>query len=80
MVYVQNGQCGMCVHWGEGADDQPKLLQIRATHEAPDDMVQRCGLAEHAQYNLWVTPTSGCDGFAPAEAQQLHVAPQETEG
>lgn len=79
MIQVRDGQCGMCVHFGENnADDKPKLLQIRATHQAPEHMVQQCGLPGHAQYDLWVTPESGCAGFAPAEQEQLHVWPQET--
>lgn len=62
----------MCVHFGaDNVDNQPKLLHIRATHQAPEDLIERCGLPGHAQYNLRVTPASGCDGFAPAVETQL---------
>ena len=78
MIQVRDGQCGMCVHFGEDNDsERPKLLQIRATHQAPEDLVERCGLPGHAQYDLRVTPASGCAGFAPAIEEQLHVSPQE---
>jgi hypothetical protein len=74
MIEVQDGQCGRCVHFGEGdAQETPKLIQIRASHKAPEDLVERCGLPGHAQYNLWVTPISGCSGFAPAETEQFEV-------
>lgn len=74
MVHVQDGQCGMCAHFGAGVEaDKPRLIQIRATHEAPDHMVEPCGLPGHSQYHLLVTPDSGCDGFAPAEVEQFNV-------
>lgn len=79
MVQFRDGQCGVCVHFGEGStDNQPKLMQMRATHKGPDDLIERCGLPENAQLHLRVTPVSGCDGFARAEEEQLHVSPQET--
>jgi hypothetical protein len=68
MLQVHDGQCGMCVHFGENmTQDEPKLIQIRLSHEAPDDMVEPCGLPENAEKHLMVTAVSGCDGFAPAE-------------
>lgn len=68
MLQVHDGQCGMCAHFGENvAQDAPRLIQIRLSHEAPDDLVEPCGLPENADKHLMVTPVSGCDGFTPAE-------------
>jgi hypothetical protein len=67
MLQVQEGQCGLCTHFGENdASEQPKLIQIRLKHEAPDDLVEPCGLPENASINLMVTPISGCSGYEPA--------------
>jgi len=60
----------LCVHFGENVpDDQPKLIQIRLRHEAPDDLVETCGLPQNQALHLKVTPISGCAGFEAAEAQ-----------
>ncbi|HYH12449.1 MAG TPA: hypothetical protein VD789_08865 [Thermomicrobiales bacterium] len=68
MLQVQEGQCGLCVHFGENNEsDQPKLIQIRLKHEAPDDLVEPCGLPANASLDLRVTPISGCDGFERAK-------------
>lgn len=68
MLQVHEGQCGLCVHFGENNEpDQPKLLQIRLKHEAPDDLVEPCGLPANAMLDLKVSPISGCDGFEPAK-------------
>jgi hypothetical protein len=50
----------MCAHFGETmAQDQPKLIQIRLSHEAPDDLLEPCGLPANANLHLMVTPVSG---------------------
>jgi hypothetical protein len=68
MLQVHDGQCGMCAHFGENVmQDQPKLIQIRVSHEAPDDLIEPCGLPDNAEKHLMVTPVSGCDGYTPAE-------------
>lgn len=68
MLQVQEGQCGLCTHFGENkASDQPQLIQIRLKHEAPDNLVEPCGLPANAKIDLMVTPTSGCSGFEPAK-------------
>jgi hypothetical protein len=68
MLSIQDGQCGVCIHFGEDeADDQPKLVQIRTTKEAPEDVVEPCGHPENRQLDLKVTPVSSCAGFEPAE-------------
>jgi hypothetical protein len=66
MMQIQQGQCGLCVHFGENTQDQPQLIQIRLRHEAPDTLVEPCGLPENAELGLKVTPISGCQGFEPA--------------
>ena len=66
MLNVQDGQCGLCVHFGENHANDQQLVQIRQRHEAPETLVDECGHPRHATLNLRVTPISGCDGFAPA--------------
>jgi hypothetical protein len=67
MLQVQQGQCGLCVHFGENdAQEEPKLIQIRLKHEAPDDLVEACGLPANREVGLKVSPISGCQGFEPA--------------
>ena len=71
MVAVQEGQCGLCAHFGETHDKHDKnakLVQILSTHEAAEDIVDECGHPKHAVLHLKVTPVSGCDGFLPAIA------------
>lgn len=69
MLQVHEGQCGLCTHFGENNPaDEPKLIQIRLKHEAPDDLVESCGLPENKVLDLRVTPISGCAGFEPAQA------------
>ncbi len=71
MQQVSDGQCGLCVHFGEHQGYQPQLVQIRRTHRAPEDLTEPCGHPQHAALNLIVTPISGCAGFEPApEAMQ----------
>jgi hypothetical protein len=66
MQHVEEGQCGLCTHFGETHSEDAKLIQIRATHEAPETLVDECGHPKHAPLNLVVTAISGCDGFEPA--------------
>jgi len=64
MLQVQEGQCGLCVHFGENQpSEEPKLIQIRLRHEAPDDLVEECGHPQNQPLHLKVTPISGCAGF-----------------
>ncbi len=68
MLQVHDGQCGLCVHFGENlASEQPKLIQIRLKHEAPDDLVEPCGLPANAKIDLKVSPISGCGAFEAAK-------------
>jgi hypothetical protein len=66
MIHLENGQCGLCSHFGEHHPQEQQLVQIRTTHEAPEDYVDRCG--RNDDIHLKVTPMSGCDGFTPATA------------
>ena len=66
MQQVQEGQCGLCTHFGEHHTRDQKLVQMRTSHSAPETMVDDCGHPRHASLHLRVTPISGCDGFEPA--------------
>jgi hypothetical protein len=65
MQVIQNGQCGLCVHFGEHQAD-PKVFQIRLKHEAAESLIEECGHPRLAPLHLKVTPISGCQGFEPA--------------
>ena len=66
MQHVQDGQCGLCTHFGEQHPGDTKLTQIRTSQQAPETLVEECGHPRHATLNLVVTPISGCDGFERA--------------
>jgi hypothetical protein len=63
MIHIDNGQCGLCAHFGETHTAGPQLMQIRRNHEAPETLLDECGHPRHASLHLKVTPISGCDGF-----------------
>ena len=67
MQHVEDGQCGLCAHFGEGHNKDEKLVQIRVTKEGPETLVDECGHPKHAALHLMVTPISGCEGFEPAD-------------
>jgi hypothetical protein len=67
MLHVQDGQCGVCAHFGEAHDVTRQLSQIRVKREAPETFVDECGLPRNADLHLKVTPISRCDGFEPAK-------------
>jgi hypothetical protein len=64
---VHPGQCGLCAHFGEHHPDRQQLVQVRLSAKAPEDMLDECGHPAHARLHLRVTPTSGCDGYEPAD-------------
>ena len=70
MQEIHEGQCGLCVHFGEMHPTSQQIVQIRAAHKAPEDMVDECDHPRHASLHLKVTPLSGCDGFEPATPVQ----------
>jgi hypothetical protein len=66
MEPVQNGQCGLCTHFGEHHHKDNVLISIVTTHQADLKVLDECGHPKHAALHLKVTPISGCDGFVPA--------------
>jgi hypothetical protein len=71
MMTVTEGQCGLCQHFGEHVNLDPqersRIVQIRTTKQAPEDLVEECGHPQHEPLHLVVTPVSGCEGFTPAQ-------------
>ncbi len=68
MIQVTEGQCGLCLHFGEHHSRDQALIQIRKTRKAPENMLDDCGHPKHAPLHLQVTPVAGCDGFEMALA------------
>lgn len=72
MLSFNDGQCGMCAHFGEHhMEDAQKLVQIRMAHQAPEELKEECGHPRHAPLHLMVTANSGCDGFEPVRDQGM---------
>lgn len=67
MIRLHVGQCGLCTHFGEHHTNNEQLVQIRQSHQAPENLVDECDHPKHAELNLLVTPISGCSGFEPAD-------------
>ena len=65
MNTVQDGQCGLCKHFGSD-NSAPQLVQIRTSHEAPADLTADCGNPRNQPLQLKVTAISGCAGFESA--------------
>ena len=63
---LHDGQCGLCVHFGETHPRTAQLINIRKQHEAPEVLLDECGHPRHVPLHLKVTPISGCDGFERA--------------
>lgn len=68
MLKLNDGQCGLCAHFGENGGPQDQIVQIRINGEGPEDLVADCGHPANAPLDLKVTPISGCDGFTPARS------------
>jgi hypothetical protein len=68
MPAINDGQCGLCSHFGESHKSSENLVEILSTHQAPEALIDECGHPKHAPLHLKVSPVSGCDGFAPAIA------------
>lgn len=66
MQPLQEGQCGLCQHFGESHRRDEKLVQIVRSHEGPETLIDECSHPRHAPLHLRVTPISGCAGFEPA--------------
>ena len=65
MEQVQDGQCGLCTHFGEHHKTDV-LVTILASHKADLKILDDCGLPRNAALHLKVSPISGCDGFVAA--------------
>jgi len=65
-MQVQNGQCGLCTHFGESHAKTDALVSIMSSKQAEPTILDECGHPKHATLHLKVTPISGCDGFVPA--------------
>jgi hypothetical protein len=69
MQAIQDGQCGLCGHFGEHHGNSDVLISIHSSKKAELAMLDECGHPKHAALHLKVTAISGCDGFvAAAEA------------
>ena len=66
MIAVNDGQCGLCAHFGEHQATDAAIVQVRTTHKAPETLVEECEHPKLAALHLKVTATSGCDGFVAA--------------
>ncbi len=68
MVKVQEGQCGLCAHFGEpeAGTRLPAILEILSTRQAQETLTAPCTQTQLRGVHLRVTPVSGCDGFALA--------------
>ncbi len=65
MLHVEQGQCGLCTHFGE-QHAEAILTQIRTSKEAKEDFIDECGHPKLSSLHLKVTAVSGCDGFKAA--------------
>lgn len=68
MLNLHDGQCGLCKHFGEHHPTDTQLIQIRTTKQAPESLVDDCGLPKMEGLHLKVSPVSSCDGYEPAAA------------
>ena len=68
MIALHEGQCGLCVHFGEDHPNSEKLMQIRTTHQVSEAMVDDCGLPHNSEIHLHVAAISGCDKYEAASA------------
>jgi hypothetical protein len=66
MQAIQDGQCGLCNHFGEHHHQAAVLVTILSSKSAEPTLLDECGHPKHAALHLKVTPISGCDGFVPA--------------
>ena len=80
MIQVQDGQCGLCSHFGENHSAGAQLMQIRKSHRAPETLLDECGHPKHASLRLKVTPISSCDGFESVKVASSHVLETVTKG
>lgn len=63
MLSVQDGQCGLCKYFGNHAQDESEIRNLRQNHKGPETLVEDCEHPQLSPLNLQVTPISGCNGF-----------------
>lgn len=68
MEAIQQGQCGLCTHFGEAHAQSETLVSILSSKQADVVMIDECGHPKLQSLHLKVTPISGCDGFVAAAA------------
>lgn len=68
MIRINDGQCGLCQHFGEHHGGDKQLVQVRTSKSAPEEFKLECGHPTHESLHLMVTANSGCEGFAPVAA------------
>lgn len=66
MLTLEEGQCGLCKHFGENEPAAEKLVQIRTSKSAPEELTEECGHPTFEPLNLMVSAGSGCSGFVAA--------------
>lgn len=66
MENLENGQCGLCGHFGETHVKSDVLVTILSSKAADGKLLDDCGHPKHAPLHLKVSAISGCDGFVPA--------------
>jgi len=68
MLQIQDGQCGMCTHFGEhDSVHHQDVVQIRVSGKASETLIEECGHPNNERVHLMVTPISSCEGFEPAK-------------
>lgn len=63
---INQGQCGICRHFGEPHSQKEELVKIRATQEGSEQVIDLCGHPLLARAHLRVSTISGCDEFESA--------------
>jgi hypothetical protein len=66
MRAIQDGQCGLCNHFGEHHHQAAVRATILSSKSAEPTLLYECSHLKHAALHLKVTPFSGCDGFVAA--------------
>lgn len=71
---LHEGQCGLCLHFGEHSSESfSQIVNIRKSHEAREDVLAKCGHPNNERIDLIVTPISGCLGFELANEASAQI-------
>lgn len=63
---INQGQCGICRHFGEPHSQKEELVKIRTTQEGSEQVLDVCAHPLLARVHLRVSTISGCDEFESA--------------